>query len=116
MGYTDSITSLANEVALVVTRRVESARLLGRDQAPVTSSFTIRASAQPANGKDLERLPEGRNIKDLRVFFSKTELISAGGGSLGDLVAYDGGTFEIEHVEHWSAFGEQYWRAIGRAA
>lgn len=117
MSYVDAIDSLASDIALPVTRRQESARVNGREQAPTTSSFTIVASVQSPTGKDVERNPEGKNVQDLRVVFTKTVELFAGtpgSGYLPDLITIDGGDHEVEHCEPWKGFGKRYWRAVVR--
>lgn len=121
MSYADSITSLAN-ATLTVTRRQQAAPVDGRDQAPTTSTFTIVASAQPTSGRDLQRLPDGKISADLWTVYTKTRLYlgatDAGteGGYLPDIIQIGDKQHEIEHLEHWSAFGAEHFKAICRAA
>ena len=116
MPFTDAITALANFTCSGI-RRAEQPRTGGRVVASSDTAFSFRASVQPASGKDLQRLPEGRNIEDLRVIYTLTMLTVGGPGTglLADRVTVDGATYEIEHVEHWPAFGTEYYRAIGHA-
>lgn len=117
MPYTDSITSLANESALLVTRRAVSPRIAGRDQPPTITSFTIVASVQPITGRELERLSDGKIDSELFTIYTKTELKIGGGGSglLPDLISYLMKTLEVEKLEPWDAFGAKYYKAIARA-
>ncbi len=120
MSYADSITSLAN-ATLTVTRRQEVAPLNGRAQTPITTTLTIRASAQPTSGRDLLRLGDGRISADRWTVYTTTRLYigstEAGteGGYLPDMLTIGDKQHEVEHLEHWSAFGAQHYKAICRA-
>jgi len=120
MSYTDSITNLAN-ATLTVTRRQEAAPINGRAQAPTTSTLSILASAQPTSGRDLLRLGDGRITGDRWTVYTKTRIYigstEAGteGGYLPDLITIGDKQHEVEHLEHWSAFGAEHYKAICRA-
>ena len=120
MSYSDSIGSLAN-VTLTVTRRLEVGPINGRAQPPTTSTLSIRASAQPTSGRDLERLGDGRVSSDLwtvyttsRLYIGATET-GTEGGYLPDLITIGDKQHEVEHLERWSAFGSEHYKAICRA-
>lgn len=114
--YTDAITNLGNFTCSGV-HRTEAARVAGRTVASVDTAFSFFASVQPAMGKDLKRLPQGRDAEDLIVIYTKSVLTIGGPGTgkLPDLVSVDGSTYELQHVEHWKAFGSEYYKAIGLA-
>lgn len=116
MAFTQSITSLAN-YTLTGTRRAEAALVAGREQPTVNTTFTApNCSVQPPTNEDLQRLPEGRTVDDALVVFSTTRL-QVGGPDTGyqpDLLTIRGQLYEVEHLEHWPAFGVEYWYAIVR--
>ena len=120
MSYTDSITALAN-ATLTVTRRQQVAPIAGRAQAPTTSTLSILASAQPASGRDMQRLADGKITGDLWTVWTKTRLYIGAteggteGGYLPDLITIGDKQHEVEHLEHWSAFGSEHYKAICRA-
>jgi len=120
VSYADSITSLAN-ATLTVIRRQEVAPINGRAQAPTTTTLYIRASAQPTTGIDLQRASDGRTTGDLWTVYTTTRLYigstEAGteGGYLPDLITIGDKQHEVEHLEHWAAFGAQHYKAICRA-
>lgn len=90
-----------------VTRRQSGAFLRGIAQATTDVTFNITASLQPASGKDLLRLPEGRRANETRVLFTSTQLYT-GDQSLGyeaDFVSVDGEQWECAHVEDWLQWG-----------
>jgi hypothetical protein len=116
MPFTDSITSLSN-YDLACVRRAEAPRVDGREQPTIDTAFIApKSSVQPPTNEDLNRLPEGRTIDDVFVVFTTTPLQIGGPGTgfKPDLVAIEGKLYEIEHLEHWKAFGTQYWYALVR--
>lgn len=116
MPLTDSILNLAN-ATITITHRVEVPRVLGRTQPPTTATVSALASVQPTSGKDLQRLPEGRNTQDLISVWTLAELLlgDVGAGILPDLITYAGGTSEVEHVEPWTNhLGVTYYFGIAR--
>lgn len=116
MPLTDSILNLAN-AAITITHRTEVPRVLGRTQPPVTSTVSAKASVQPTSGRDLQRLPEGKNTQDLVSIWTLEELKlgDVGLGILPDLVLYNGSTYEVEHVEPWTNhLGVTYFFGVAR--
>ena len=116
MPYTQSITSLSNET-MTVTRRAENAHVKGKEQPSTDTSFSIKGSFQPAKGKDLQRLPEGRILSEIFALWTLTELrAGTPAGALADRVNYRGKLYEVEHVEPWLGwFGGNYWKVLVRA-
>ncbi len=112
----DVIASL-DTGSYTVTRRARATfDSHGRAQAGGTSTLTIDASVQPASGRDLLRLPEGRRATETRVVYTPTALIVGGEGAANeaDLIAIDGRTWEVQLAESWpGAMG--YCRAIVQA-
>lgn len=88
-----------------VTRRARAAQpfVRGIAQSTTNSTVTIRGSVQPASGKDLLRLPEGRRVVETRTLFTTTKLYTGGQGATheADLVTIDGDSWEVQHVESW---------------
>lgn len=100
-----------------VTRRTASTYVAGRAVAGSSSTLTITASVQPASGRELERLPEGRRAKETRVLYTTTPLYVGGQGAAyeADRIAIGGATWEVQHVEAWPAAGG-YTRALVQVA
>lgn len=100
-----------------VTRRAATSFNHGRAQAgPVQSVFTIDASVQPASGRDLLRLPEGRRSTETKVVFTATQLQvgQEAGASEADIVDIDGRRWEVQLAESWPGT-TGYWRCIVQA-
>src|ERR1700742_262514 len=86
-----------------VTRRVACSFVKGIAQPSTGRLITIQASVQPATGKDLLRLPEGRRSNQTRVVFTTTQLYTGDQADVyaADLISIDGDPWEIQHVEEW---------------
>lgn len=112
----DVIDSLSTGDYLV-TRRAASTFTHGRAQVgPELPTFTIRASVQPARGRDLLRLPEGRRATETRVVYTATQL-QVGGQSAelaADMVEIDGRLWEVQLAEPWPA-ATGYWLCMVQA-
>lgn len=86
-----------------VTRRQVGVFLRGIAQPTTDVTFTITASIQPASGKDMLRLPEGRRANETRTLFTATQLYTGdqGSGYEADLVEVDGDLWELVTVSDW---------------
>ncbi len=95
--------------SLTVTRSAAATYTTGgKLVAPVTSTFTIVASVQPAPGKQLMRLPEGLRNQDVLQVFTATEIRTAQSGVTADVVAIGSGSYQVESVKDWSLAGGFY--------
>ncbi len=112
----DVIASLDTGSYTVTRRAAAGYDTHGRAQASGTSTLTIDASVQPANGRDLLRLEEGRRTVETRVVYTPTQLLTGGQGSANeaDLIAIDGRTWEVQLAEGWPG-APGYCRAIVQA-
>lgn len=100
-----------------VTRRPRAQMVRGRAVPGTTSTLTIDACVQQATGRDLLRLPEGRRSIETRVVYSATALLTGaqGGTNEADLVAIDGLSWEVQHVEPWpgkTGRDVEHWRCL----
>lgn len=101
-----------------VTRRTAAGYLRGVANPTTDETFAIRASVQPATGKDLLRLPEGRRADETRIIFTTTQLLIGDEGltTEADTVSIDGQNWEVQHVESWlQAGGGVAYRCIAQA-
>lgn len=101
-----------------VTRRAAATITSGRAVAGAVTTLTIRASVQPASGRDLMRLEEGRRSNETRVVFTTTKLLvgEQGGANEADLVSIDGASWEVQHVETWPSTIPNFYRVVLQAA
>jgi len=95
-----------------VTRTTAATLVAGRIVAGMASSFSISASVQPVEGRDLLAMPEGLRSEETRVVYTTTELRTLTEGHGADVVTIDGDLWTVDKVERWQAFGEQHYRAF----
>ena len=90
-----------------VTRRQRAAYARGIAQPTNDFTITIKASVQPATGKDLLRLPEGRRSNETRVLYTTTQLDcgDVDGPYEAATVPIDGAFWEVQHCESWNQGG-----------
>lgn len=77
----------------------------------VGSTFSILACAQPLNGRDLMRLPEGMREREAMALWTRTELRGKLADNDPDSVVIDGDTYEVTTVKRWANLGN-YYRAV----
>jgi hypothetical protein len=121
MDAADLIDSFATGYTYAVTRRAKAkSDGRGRMLPGASSSLTIEASVQPASGRDLMRLPEGRRSVETRVVFTATQLLVGAQNAAfeSDLIAIEGRTWEVQQVASWNpspTADPAYWRCIVQA-
>lgn len=116
MDLSDVVLSLASHSAVTVTRYASSDYLEGKIQEaePLegdAGSFQIQASVQPAKGRDMAVLPEGKQTDEILAVFTTVELFPVGGLHGADVLDIDGSTWEVHKVERWGSLGN-YWRVL----
>lgn len=94
-----------------VTRPGASVFTEGRLEASDTTTLEISACVQPAEGRDLQKLPEGERAREAKLIFTETALRVRGSGHGADLVSIDGDTYEVFKAERWAELGN-YYRAL----
>lgn len=123
MDLPDLISSFSTEPAgatYPVTRRPASTIDDNGRVVPSanTSVVPIIASIQPATGRDLMRLPEGRRSIETRVVYTVTKLLTGYSGAPheADWIDFDGQTWEVQHVEQWlQTGGDPAYRCVVQA-
>lgn len=116
LSYTGSVIDALETGTYTVTRKPAGSYVAGvwtKGQPSQTLTFSIVASIQPASGKELLRLPEGRRTEETRVVYSKTELQPGGQAQpfSADLLTIGGESWEVQNVMPWFD-GTGYWKAI----
>lgn len=99
-----------------ITRYIGSAMVGGRYVLGAPSTFTIKASVQIAEGRDLLILPEGLRTKEIVVVFTSTFLTTAkqpGAQNDADQLTYLGAQWEIITSEDRSGPGN-YFRCLAK--
>lgn len=85
----------------------------GRFVPGTQSTFTIQASVQPLDGRDLLRLPEGLRTHELLKVYSPTQLFVQGAGQDPDVITLQATPYQVEVAEQWGDDGN-YWKMIVR--
>jgi hypothetical protein len=90
-----------------VSRAGAGSFVKGVYQPGVPVNFSISASIQPLNGRDLLRLPQGSRTEWYIKIFTATPLrvVIAPAGNISDVISYGGNLFEVEKVFDWSESG-----------
>lgn len=107
----DVITTLATETVSVARPAASSYNSDGILVVGGTAStFSAAAVVVPATGKDLQRLPEGFNTREVVALLTAAELRTASdvAGTRADVVTLTEGTYEVFHVENWKRSGNFY--------
>lgn len=80
---------------------------------PAPTILSIQGVLQPATKADLQRLPEGRRVDDMRSFWSPVELFIQSDANASDQITVAGDIFEVSDCEAWGdgQMGSNYWRA-----
>lgn len=62
-------------------------------------------SVQPANQKDIIRLPEAMRTRDVRGFWIKAPILADGASQYPDIIVYAGKRFQVISIEPWLNWG-----------
>ena len=76
----------------------------GRFQTTATDSM-VTGVVRPANGKELELLPEGDRMKDVKVFYTWEKVQLSEDENASDEFIWQGGRYKALQVQDWSAHG-----------
>jgi hypothetical protein len=114
-----SFSTQPGDGTYIVQRRAAATFVAGRPVQAAPTNLSIVASIQPASGKDLLRLPEGRRSNETRVLYTTTRLLTGdqGGPNEADQVTIDGTQWEVQHCESWvQPGGDMVFRCVAQAA
>lgn len=86
---------------------------------PGFDSIAITASVQPATGKDMDNVPEGKRNRAVFAVFTSTEIkvveqatAAADPGTEADELAIGGNRYEAVHVEPWANNVINHYKAL----
>jgi hypothetical protein len=99
----DVISDLSTGSYKVIRRNAASIKMARPVRGTVAATFDIDATVQPASGRDLERLPQGRQTTETKLLETTTELQVGGQGHPleADRVVIDGAEWEVQNVQPW---------------
>lgn len=106
MNLSSVITNLG-ATNYTVTRLASNGYTDGRRNAPTSSTLTILAMVQPVTGRELDRMPEGLQDKEVRAVWTVADLkvTVAGGEHEPDVITIDGFAYQVQSVDDWSTLG-----------
>lgn len=105
MALTEAITSFGTGT-YTRTRYAAGSVTDGVKARGAGATASIQASVQPITGEDMQALPEGRRVDEVKAVFTTSELRAR------DRLAIDGEVLEVDRVETWPFFGVTYYRAV----
>lgn len=96
-----------------VTRRPAGVRVNG-EYVPSNNPTVLQVVARirPINGRELQDLPEGQRVDDVRMCLTTTELKTRSPGFDPDIVSYDGEDYRVDSVQNPQAFGDTHYRCL----
>lgn len=99
-----------------ITRTATLPRVLGRSPPGVTSTFDINLGIEPASGRQLRDLPEGRRGDETIMIFSPVELKTEMPGFEPDQVLYRGELWAVVTSRRWEGFSEVHYEVMAQRA
>lgn len=75
----------------------------------VTNSF---ASVQPANAKQIQRLPEELRSSDVRSFYLRAEIVKDATAAYPDILVFAGKRFTIQTAAPWGNWGSGWHEGV----
>jgi hypothetical protein len=100
----------------VVTRTAAGTMTLGRYTSGAVTTFTTNLGIEPASGRQLRDLPEGRRGDETISIFSPVELKTTMPGSEPDQILYRGEQWAVVTSKQWEGFGEIHWECLAQRA
>ena len=116
MSLAGAIDSLSDGVVYTLTRTANGTTLLGRYTPGAQSTLQLTGNLQPvtssaAAGRALQVLPEGQHGRELRFFWTETEVFTQSPTTEPDVIEIDGEGWEVLMVEKWAWDGPVHFKA-----
>lgn len=89
---------------LTLIHRTSTVNSFGENVLVENSVVTI-GSVQPANGKQIQRLPEALRLGDVRSFYIKMEILTDGASQYPDIILFQGKRFQVQVAPPWLNYG-----------
>lgn len=105
--FSDTIARLStNPTGVYAVRRKQKGGYIdGVAIESLPTALAIVASIQPADGKALQRLPDGLRTREVVTVWTSTPLLTETDTYAPDQVEYKGAWYQIEHVRDFSDSG-----------
>lgn len=92
--------------ALTLLPRTTSVNSRGKNVIVDGTLVNTFGSVQPANQKDLLRVPDAYRSRDVRAFFIKAEIPTDGGTVYPSIITFQNKRYQIISAENWLNYGE----------
>lgn len=106
-----SVTELLSDPdfvdAISVISRVPSINSYGEQTFTETTLATI-GSVQPANFKQVQKIPELMRVADISSFWFKGTIVASAPGLYSSILVFRGKRYQVKTVADWSNWGEGY--------
>lgn len=99
-----------------VTRTAAGTRALGRYTPGAVTTFTAEMGIEPATGRQLKDLPEGRRSDETVQIFCATQLLTTTPNNEPDVITYRGEPWTVISSKFWEGFGESHCEALAQRA
>jgi hypothetical protein len=108
--------SLFKSVSLIRCRKVDGGYVKGQWKAGTPNDTPFEGSWQPASGKTLELLPEGKRGREVYKCFAPIEMefTSADdhGDNEADLIIWEGKEYEVTTAAKWNSGYLPHWEML----
>lgn len=94
-----------------IVRRTPSVNSLGEN---VISEYTFATtgSIQSASASSLQRIPDALRAPNMKSFWVRGEIVTAGAGSYPDILVFNGKRFQVQNVFDWTNWGSGWSEGI----
>jgi hypothetical protein len=110
VNFAPNVTSFGTGTYTVTRRNASTVDVNGYAVQATASTFTINAAIQMADGRDLQRLPEGMRVTERRKAYTTVRLRVANDP---DVISIDGDSWEVEHEERFD-LGSYFKYIVGK--
>ena len=103
----DAIASLGSALYAVTRRSASVVGSNGKAVAPNASTLQVEGMVQPLSGREVDRLPEGLQAREVRAFWTLATLQAPDqdAGTLGDHIVFEGLAWEVVGQDNWQLLG-----------
>lgn len=97
---------------VMVIRRTVTISAYGENTIVESSTINTYASVQPADFKQIQRLPQSLQLADVRSFFIKLEVVQDSSGDYPDIFVWLGQRYQVQTSAPWLNFGAGWNEAV----
>lgn len=96
-----------------IISRIPVQNSLGENKLTETVRKTY-GCVQPADGKTIERLPEGLRVADIQSFWVKGRnvIVASSPGKYSSVLVFQGMRYQVQHLFPWGHFGQGFQEGV----